>query len=238
MGLNYKSTEMPVHGVDVEKGIVTLYASAFGNVDSDGDVMEKGAFTKTIQERGPASGRSRIKHLYQHDRMNPIGIPITIEQDDFGLLIQSKVSDVKNGDYLKLYRDGVITEHSIGFEIVKSDRKSSWNEGAGEDVQFIKEVKLWEYSAVTWGANENTPVVGMKSALNEANDIEKMFGRLRTLQKAFRVGNYTDETFEILQLEIEDMERTMKSLISNEPTRDVVTQSEIQPTLLELFMNQ
>ena len=234
MGLNYKSTDLPVMGMDGDKGIVTLYASAFGNIDSDGDVMEKGAFTKTIQERGPGSGKSRIKHLYQHDRMNPIGVPITMEQDENGLLIQSKVSDVKNGDYIKLYRDGVITEHSIGFEIVKSDRMAGGQMTRGEDVQYIKEVKLWEYSAVTWGANENTPVVGMKSLTTDGESIEKMFSRLRSLQKAFRNGDYTDETFEILQLEIDDMERRMKSLIAQDEPTEVTTKGN-EPSLLEMF---
>ena len=42
-------------------------------------------------------------------------------------------------------------------------------------MQVIKEVKLWEYSAVTWGANENTPVVGMKSHGATPEDADKIF---------------------------------------------------------------
>jgi HK97 family phage prohead protease len=233
MNLQYKQTEIGVADMEADKGIVTLYASAFGNKDSDGDVMQKGAFTKTIKERGP-EGKNRIKHLYQHNRFMPIGTPLEMKEDENGLRIVSKVSDINNGDYIKLYRDGVITEHSIGFEILKSDKLSSWNEAAGEDVQIIKEVKLWEYSAVTWGANENTPVVGMKSHGATPEDADKIFERLTTMQKAFRKGDYTDETYELLQLEIEDMKSYFKSLLSAEQPATATT-SAAEPTLLDIY---
>ena len=42
------------------------YAAVFGNVDSYGDIIQPGAFTKTIQER-----RSQIKILWNHDSFAP-----------------------------------------------------------------------------------------------------------------------------------------------------------------------
>jgi|DEB0MinimDraft_10_1074344.scaffolds.fasta_scaffold13959_4 HK97 family phage prohead protease len=226
----YKNTSLPVADVDESKGIVTLYASAFGNVDSDGDIIEKGAFSKTIQERGPQSPRPRIKHLFQHDRYNPIGTPLTMVQDENGLLIDSKVSDIRDGDYIKLYRDGVITEHSIGFEIIKSDMAES------KEYQLIKEVKLWEYSSVTWGANENTPVVGMKSEM-KAEFASELLGRLSKLNNVLRNGDYTDETFKLIEHEVSDIEKALKSLVSvSEPEQS--TQATNEPVdLLSIWNN-
>jgi len=226
----YKNTSLPVADVDESKGIVTLYASAFGNVDSDGDIIEKGAFSKTIQERGPQSPRPRIKHLFQHDRYNPIGTPITMVQDENGLLIDSKVSDIRDGDYLKLYRDGVITEHSIGFEIIKSEMAEN------KEYQMIKEVKLWEYSSVTWGANENTPVVGMKSEM-KAEVASELLGRLSKLNNVLRNGDYTDETFKLIEHEVSDIEKALKSLVSvSEPEQS--TQATNEPVdLLSIWNN-
>ena len=216
----YKNTSLPVADVDESKGIVTLYASAFGNVDSDGDIIEKGAFSKTIQERGPQSPRPRIKHLFQHDRYNPIGTPLTMVQDENGLLIDSKVSDIRDGDYIKLYRDGVITEHSIGFEIIKSEMAEN------KEYQLIKEVKLWEYSSVTWGANENTPVVGMKSEM-KAEFASELLGRLSKLNNVLRNGDYTDETFKLIEHEVSDIEKALKSLVSvSEPSQDTQATNE------------
>lgn len=226
----YKNTSLPVADVDESKGIVTLYASAFGNVDSDGDIIEKGAFSKTIQERGPQSPRPRIKHLFQHDRYNPIGTPLTMVQDENGLLIDSKVSDIRDGDYIKLYRDGVITEHSIGFEIIKSDMAEN------KEYQLIKEVKLWEYSSVTWGANENTPVVGMKSEI-KAEFASELLGRLSKLNNVLRNGDYTDETFKLIEHEVSDIEKALKSLVSvSEPEQS--TQATSEPVdLLSIWNN-
>ena len=226
----YKNTSLPVADVDESKGIVTLYASAFGNVDSDGDIIEKGAFSKTIQERGPQSPRPRIKHLFQHDRYNPIGTPLTMVQDENGLLIDSKVSDIRDGDYLKLYRDGVITEHSIGFEIIKSEMAEN------KEYQMIKEVKLWEYSSVTWGANENTPVVGMKSEM-KAEFASELLGRLSKLNNVLRNGDYTDETFKLIEHEVSDIEKALKSLVSvSEPEQS--TQATNEPVdLLSIWNN-
>jgi HK97 family phage prohead protease len=226
----YKNTSLPVADVDESKGIVTLYASAFGNVDSDGDIIEKGAFSKTIQERGPQSPRPRIKHLFQHDRYNPIGTPLTMVQDENGLLIDSKVSDIRDGDYIKLYRDGVITEHSIGFEIIKSEMAEN------KEYQLIKEVKLWEYSSVTWGANENTPVVGMKSEM-KAEFASELLGRLSKLNNVLRNGDYTDETFKLIEHEVSDIEKALKSLVSvSEPEQS--TQATNEPVdLLSIWNN-
>ena len=56
-----------IKGADEKKGIVEGYASIFGNIDSDKDMIMPGAFSKTITERGPGSAKPRIKHLWQHN---------------------------------------------------------------------------------------------------------------------------------------------------------------------------
>ena len=57
-----------VKDVDTVKGIVTGYFSSFGNKDSDGDIIQKGAYTKSINENF-----DRIKHLLDHDRTKAVG---------------------------------------------------------------------------------------------------------------------------------------------------------------------
>src|SRR5688572_29748388 len=62
-GIEYKSIgtgEMMLKDIDEKKGRVLGYFSKFGNVDSDGDMIMPGSFTKTLKENG-----HRIKHLYQ-----------------------------------------------------------------------------------------------------------------------------------------------------------------------------
>lgn len=201
--LKFKNVAGAVSDYDAGSGVVILYASSFDVLDSDNDVMERGAFTKTIAERGPG-GSNRIKQLWQHDPWTPIGRPLKMEEDQKGLRIESFVSDIKNGDYRKMYADGIITEHSIGFETMKETPGTGFNR--------LQEVRLWEYSAVTWGANSDTPVVGMKG-LNKQEKADKLFDRFTRLQKFIRTSDATDETLQALELEIKQIEAVMHSLL-------------------------
>jgi len=192
--IQYKNYDSSIKDVDVENGIVTGYFSTFDSVDLDGDVMERGCFKKTISERGP-SGKNEIKFLWQHDSWKPLG-PISVLQEDFkGLYFEAKISDTSYGmDALKLYRDGVINQHSIGFQTIKSIEEQVAED---KEITRISEVKLWEGSAVTWGANPNTPFNGFKSFT-----IEQKEDRIKLLMKTLRAGNYTDETYSLIEYEI------------------------------------
>ena len=75
--------EFRIDSFDAEKGIVEGYASKFGNVDQVGDVVEKGAFTKSIQQ-----GANRVRFLWQHNKQEPIGVIQEIREDDHGLYIE------------------------------------------------------------------------------------------------------------------------------------------------------
>lgn len=186
-------------------GIVTMYVSAFDNIDSDGDVMVKGAYEKTISERGP-KGSNRIKQLWQHETWNPIGVPVEIEEDSMGLLVRSYISDIRGGDYRKMYKEGIITEHSVGFQTMKEDRM--------QDARYIKEVKLWEYSAVTWGTNERTPVLAKSN--NKETIQREANRRYKAISKALRDGTYTDETMHLFEVEVKYLTDLIISLTEPE----------------------
>lgn len=84
--------EFRIDSFDAEKGIVEGYASKFGNVDQVGDVVEKGAFTKSIQQ-----GASRVRFLWQHNKQEPIGVIQEIREDDHGLYIKAAYKrDIRN----------------------------------------------------------------------------------------------------------------------------------------------
>lgn len=144
-----------VKDVDAAKRTVIAYGNAFGNEDEDGDIIVRGAYSKTIKERGPGSQRPRIKVVWQHDWTEPLSSPFRLEEDNFGLLTGFTISDTRRGrDAITLYNDGVITEHSVRINEMKR---------RDEDRRYVTEVKLWEISPVTWGANALTPVVELKS---------------------------------------------------------------------------
>ena len=182
---------------------VTVYYSAFGNVDSDGDIIMPGAFTKSIKENGPQA-KNRIWHLFNHSTDKPVSKPFDLKEDAFGLLARVKMPNTTLGrDTYELYKDGHITEHSIGFQTVKSQAKQAANE--------ITEIKLFEGSSVLWGANPNTPTVNVKSEMKS----EVMDNISKTI-KSLRDGKFTDATFELLELRLKQLQQFLSELDNEE----------------------
>lgn len=211
--MKYKDFADSVKDVDSVKGVVTGYFAKFGNKDSDGDIIMPGAFKKTIAENGPESSRPRILHLYQHDPWKPIGKPSVLKEDDKGLYFESQISQTSTGrDVIQLYLDGVLTEHSIGFNIIKHERDKN------TDTTKLTELKLWEGSTVSWGANSEALVTGVKSIDKDSYDF--LIRKLDTMNKALKDGNYTDDTMRQLQIHTEQIKAFIISLAEHlEPQR-------------------
>lgn len=151
------------------------YASFFNNIDAYDDIIEKGAFRKTISEN-----RSRIKVLWQHDANEPIGLPIDMTEDDNGLYVKAKISMTDTGKKaMTLIKDGVITEMSIGYDVVKDDYKMLGT----KRVRLLKEVKLWEFSPVTFAANEKAKIMKMRGLLEsvKADKMDAAISLIRSL---------------------------------------------------------
>jgi HK97 family phage prohead protease len=145
-------------------------------------------------------GRNRIMHLLQHNPLMPLAKPMELMEDAKGLRFTSKITETSYGkDVIKLYAEGVFNEHSVGFEIIKADNKAGYRE--------IREIKLWEGSTVTWGANPNTPIESMKSWDKPKSEemIAKFCGILRN-------GNLTDESMIQLEIGLKQIQEHLKAL--------------------------
>lgn len=150
-----KRLSFKMDSYDEEQGIFEGYASVFGNIDDGNDVIEPGAFTKTIAE-GMSSRRIKLLALHQ-DSWLPIGIPLELREDSNGLWIRGKVSDTSLGKDVKiLLRDKVLNEMSIGYDPVVFDIDEN-------GVRHLKEVRLWEVSLVTWAMNPLAVVTDYKA---------------------------------------------------------------------------
>ena len=211
--LDFKSYQNSVKDVDVKKRVVTGYLSSFGNKDYDNDIIEKGAFTKTLAER-----KNDIYFLNQHNWKQPHGKFAVLMEDEKGLYFESEplIDTSYSTDALKLYEAGIVNEHSIGFNVVKRNFDEDSN------VRYIKEIKLYEGSNVTLGANPDTPFTGFKQlTIKEVND------KAKTILKAFRNGTFTDETFVLLEFALKELQRQayelgQKSQINEEPLQDTL----------------
>jgi len=214
MNLPYvlKNTGTSIKEVDIERRLVEGYFSIFDFKDSDGDILMKGAFKKTIEENG-TSGKNRIMHLYQHDPLMVLGKPMTLMEDDKGLYFKTMITDTELGtDVLKLYRDGVLKEHSVGINFVQREYSNN------DDAYIVKECKMWEGSTVTWGANEMALGGMAKGSHSDAVD------QYKRLSKAWYEGDYTDDTFMLIEKQIKHLEDTFrKSLQGTKPIQDTIT---------------
>jgi uncharacterized protein len=182
------------------------YASVFGNIDSHDDIIETGSFKKTIKEN-----KNRIKVLWQHNMMEPIGLPEVMEEDSQGLYVKAKISQTDTGKKaLILIKDGVINEMSIGFDIIKKDYSKINN----KDVRVIKEVRLWEFSPVTFASNSMAKIVKFNKMLeNVGNDrelIQDAIEKLQELLAEIEPKKFTQKTQE--QEEIESILKIIHNL--------------------------
>lgn len=163
-----------------ETGTFVGLGSVYGNVDSYNDIVEKGAFDKSL-----ATGR-KVKMLWQHRQDTPIGIFTKTMSNDNGLYVEGQLNlqTKKGAEAYALLKQGALDGLSIGYVTkdfsVDTQRKA----------RIIKEAELYEISLVTFPANEAATVMGVKS-INEMlpKDIE------RTLRDTFNLSQQQVKAF-------------------------------------------
>lgn len=133
------------------------YASVFGIVDQGMDVVERGAFGKSL-----GSGR-KVKMLWQHDQQKVIGVWDEIREDDRGLYVKGRLlKGVRQADEaMILMRAGALDSMSIGYRTIEAVP-----EGGGR-IRKLMEVELHEVSLVTFPMLPDAKVTAVKSVTTE-----------------------------------------------------------------------
>lgn len=155
-----------VKAVDAE-GRFSGYLAVFGNRDSYGDTIRKGAFKNTLRDHA-AKGR-KVVILWQHRWDMPLGVFDVLKEDDTGLYVEGQllIGDVRQAaEAHALMKAGAITGMSIGFETVAYKVDKDGN-------RELTEVRLWEGSIVTFPANDEARIDAVKSAL-EAGELPSL----------------------------------------------------------------
>lgn len=152
---------------------ISGYGAVFGNIDSYGDIIERGAFAKTLIDRA-----GRIAFCLQHDIWNPVAKIEVIEEREKGLWVEALISAAEDDIQTKI-KEGILKEMSIGYRTINS-RSEVRN---AQDVNILSEIKLFEISLVTVAANPLAVVESMKSETDRNNYLEKEFDRLIAIVK-------------------------------------------------------
>lgn len=215
-----------------EKREVAFYLSKFDVIDSDFDNIRRGAFKKSIEERGPNStGNRKIAYLWSHNWDTPIGVFKELTEDENGLFAVAKLGNSTAGEDAWLnYVDGIIREHSIGFQYIKDKMKFiETDETPIGGYWDIAEVKLFEGSAVTFGANEFTNVVAINKSEEKTELITKLTGEIELTIKALSNGKGTDERLQNFEMKLKYLTGRLALLAEVEPFEKKHS-NQIEPT--------
>ena len=136
--------------VDRESGRFSGYASTFGNIDSYGDTIIKGAYAQTLEQDGLP------RMFFNHDGWEiPIGKWIDAGEDDIGLHVEGELTlDMSKGrDVYAAIKHGTLDGLSIGYHVPKDGQ-----EMRHDGIRILKQIKLVEVSVVTQPADQNARV--------------------------------------------------------------------------------
>lgn len=136
--------------------------SPYGNVDQGADVVEPGAYVKTLKDQG-----SSRPLLWQHKSDVPIG-EITLDDRPDGLWCKGQLL-MQLPEAQKAYlliKARIVKGLSIGFEAIKDAIEGG--------VRRLKEIKLYEGSIVTFPMNEMALITSVKGKESKGDFNEEL----------------------------------------------------------------
>ncbi|AOT24244.1 head maturation protease [Propionibacterium phage Anatole] len=162
-----KSTETRIKaGPDagLKDGEFTAYPSTFTRQpDSYGDVVAKGAFADTIKA-WKDSGRT-MPGLFGHRMDDPelfVASATDMGEDDHGWWVKG-IFDLDNPKAVQVYRlvkSGRLSQLSFAFDV---DDEATVELDDGTKANELRKLKVFEFSFVPIGANQDTSIVAVKA---------------------------------------------------------------------------
>lgn len=166
-------------------GTFSGYGAVFGNVDAAGDVIERGAFKRTLREWEEKGKLPPM--LLQHgggmfggnaDDMLPVGRWLSMEENSKGLKVEGQLFALgtERGQYLyEGLKAGALDGLSIGYRAKKFALRTK----PDEPRRKLEDLDLVELSIVTFPANDKARVGAVKTAedLKTIRDFEEALVR-------------------------------------------------------------
>jgi len=149
--------------------------AVYGNVDLGGDAIVPGAFTRTLQNHG-----NQVPLLWQHKPDDPIGT-LQLSDTPTGLAAKGQLElDLPTARVAyTLLKAKVIKGLSIGYDTI--------TDSIDDGVRYLKELRLWEGSLVTFPMNEQATVSAVKT-ISAEDDREILAAIRRLTEKAHRIA--------------------------------------------------
>lgn len=148
---------LEIKALDDSSGVFEGYGAVFGNIDSYGDIITRGAFQNYLA----GNKSSDVKLLWQHNSDEPIGVYDDIYEDENGLYVKGRllINDVEKAkECYALLKAGAISGLSIGYTVNQNGSKIG-----SDGNRYLSDLKLWEISVVTFPANPEANVDSVKN---------------------------------------------------------------------------
>ena len=161
-----------------DTGEIEGYASTFGNRDLVGDIVQRGAFVRSLKGR-PAA---QIAMLWSHDHKRPIGVWDEVEEDGIGLRVKGRIlTNTRDGaDAFEFAKAGAARGLSIGYRTLKARRS------AEKKARLLDEVDLFEISLLPIQANSLARVESVKAHCPDR--ARRLVAQLNAAAAAMRAG--------------------------------------------------
>ena len=148
--------------VDEETGMIAGFFSTYDKTpDSYGDIIEPGAFTKTLEKRKESGHPFPL--CFNHDFDKVIGAVDSVEDTEKGPYIEAHFLDTALAqDVRKMLQSGAIYQFSFAYDVLKA-RAPYEDEAKAGVMNVLEELEVFEISVVTVPANQNAVVTEVKA---------------------------------------------------------------------------
>ena len=204
--------------VDEESGKIAGYFSTYDKQpDSYGDIVEPGAFTKTIADR-EATGHP-FPLCFNHDFSSVIGAVNTIEDTEKGPYIEADFLDTQLAqDVRKMVKSGAIWQFSFAYDVTNYREPTEDEKKAGIS-NVLTGVDVYEISVVTVPANQNAVMTDVKTAI----EAEIKSGR-RNSKSDEEIINQIIDLANLLLAKADDTEETEEGTEEAQPEINEVSE--------------
>lgn len=242
--------EIKVVSADGNEMAFEGYLAVFGNIDSYGDVIEKGAFSRSINELKASEKTLFILENHGGWGMSstddtPLGFFESLSEDNYGLYVKGKLfsNDKGKNAYIMLKE---APKGSMGMSIGYRVRGMKWAgkiPGDKDDkgvVRYLTDIDLKEGSIVTFPANDKARITDVKSEALRKREFETILKnsgysakeavKICSIASNYYVKNDSVQYDDSKLLEVcQALEATcneLKSLIGNKQSEPVATQAQ------------
>jgi len=178
--MEHKEFPAVVTDIDADQGIVKAIFAVMGNVDSGGDMIHPGAFTKTFSERG---GQIMVLDNHRVDSVmsilgkplglrelgrNSLPVPLIDAYPDANGAAEAEIQFLLDtpegkGAFARI-KDGALSRWSFGYDPLDHDySKVKGDDGVEQTVRNLRTIKLYELSPVLFAMNEATMTTDVKA---------------------------------------------------------------------------